>query len=222
MEPLYLLDSPPFSFFAGPLQVTGIGFTELSNAITPDAVYCFKSLSCIDKIMAQIHKQKFNDAELALVVTARDTAHHRLLSLPAWERLDDSARSGRVAMTYECCRLASIIYSNRVLFPIFTESPGTLRPVAELRVVLETIKIDGMDSATWNMLVWCSLTGAIASLRTEHRVFFHQQLGDILEKSGITSLHGTLSVARKFIWSDCACEQAVIAVWNSLDLFECE
>ena len=166
--------------------------------------------------MSQVRTQKFDEAQLALIVTARDTAHHRLLSLSCWNNLGQLLRQEDDGRVYECCRLASMLYSHFVLFPIPSESAGVLQPIDELRTLLEDLEVSTQKNEILMMLLWSSLIGAIASLRGEHADFYLKTLAEVAGACCIESLEDALVCCRRFIWADCACDAGTLAVWDRL------
>ena len=193
---------------------TGSGFDELSDHFSQGARQCFQDLAFVDRTMAQSRTHRLQGIDLEMLITARDTAHHYLLSLPPWDKCSETRGHDPGRVIYECCRLTSIIYVHCVMSPLLPGCPGILKPLTELRELLDSVDTLVTKGYEAGMLLWSVFVSGIAAFRTQHKDFFSELLRRLVLAHHISSLQDALSVCRSFIWADCACIQGASVLWE--------
>lgn len=196
------------------MSVTGSGFDHLSSRLPTNAKACFSDLAMVDHVIAHTHMNRLQSVDLDLLITIRDTAHHRLLMLTAWDDNVSLAWPNVNYVVYECCRLASIIYVHCVLSPVLQGCSGVLQPLAELAELLSREQVRFDDEDLRSLFAWSLFVGCLAGFRTHLRGFFTARLRELVLTLGIDSLHHALAMCRTFIWSDPACMQGASVIWD--------
>jgi hypothetical protein len=177
---------------------------------------------------------------LKKVVDVRNRAHHELLSLAAWDDLDETAREGSEMAAYECCRLIAILYSTAVIFPQPAYSGWHMKLVRDVMAVLTSEVVDTWCESAPALLLWVlvvrslnpllRLTSAnctrfvqiagIASFRTPEREFFKTSLQRTLRSRNYLLPKPAVRMAalREFIWSESAGGRGFAELWDALEL----
>ena len=195
----------------------GYGFDQVADRVSAPLISCLKNLAFVDQAMADTRNHRIQGFDLDLLITARDTAHHCLLTLPKYSELDEMQMQSTDAFVYECCRLTSIIFVNCVMSPLLPGCPGISEPLDELCRLIKSRSRQHDDQIDAQVLLWSVCIGGLAGFRSEKRKLFVQVLQQIVSAHSIASLDQALTVCRKFVWSDCACLQGVTVLWDYVD-----
>lgn len=116
------------------------------------------------------------------LIVHRNTTQHALLSLPP--------RTG----TAECCRLAALIYSLLVTYPLpYIAAPFKLL-VKQLKI--EVAAWDGSD----DMLIWVLTMGAIGALGLKEREWFVENFLKATTTMGMRSWSEAREVIKRGLW----------------------
>lgn len=212
VDPFILLESDEFLTFSNTSPTSQSGFSELASHLPAQALYCFKSLSCIDLLMAETRRRRLGDGEAKILITSRNTVHHRLLSMERQDTSDDTESRGVSAAIFECCRLSCLVYCQCVVFPVPSWTQGLRQPLAGLRDILQILSAESTQQNIRPMVLWASLVGSVAALHTPLRSPFMNMLKDASVGLRIASLSDILAIARTFVWSDSAGEQGAAVV----------
>lgn len=212
VDPFILLESSEFLTFGNAPCPSESGFAELGIHLAAQARYCFYSLSCIDLLMAETRRRRLSDSEAKILITSRNTVHHRLLSMAAQDIFDGTESARFSAAVYECCRLTCLVYCQCVVFPVPSWTAGLRGPLAELRNILKLLAAGSAHQDLWPVMLWASLVGSVAVLHTPLRSVFMKTLKDVSTKLQAQSLYDILAIARNFVWSDSAGEQGAAIV----------
>ena len=116
----------------------------------------------------KVHDGRYEDPSYADVdilhisdrslILARNDVHHSLLSLtPA------NALWGREFALYEVLRVAGLVYSDLVLFPLPAETGVRGRYARMMREGMEGTAMEGAWREESGVLLWCAVLGAVAS-----------------------------------------------------------
>jgi hypothetical protein len=121
----------------------------------------------------------------SVLLDHRNTTQHALLSLPP--------RAGRS----ECYRLAALIYSLLVTFPL----PYSVAPfkclVTQLKIALA--EWDGDDD---NMLLWVLAMGGIGATGLGKRVWFVREFQDVSIRIGVGSWTEARDIIKRGLWHE--------------------
>jgi hypothetical protein len=151
---------------------------------------------------------------MAVMADRRNSLHHRLLSLPSAEELGD------IAQTYDPCRLAMLIYSYLVIFPL----PRCRSPLAQLAEMLGQVLIrDGMCGVVRNdtnglpseFLFWILLLGGIAAPGgSKIRRWFTATLAGLSVAARISCWEELKEIVKSILWVGCVGDRDGEVVWN--------
>ena len=211
-------DPLEFESFVGiRLNSPGLGFSNFSCSLPAEAVTAFRSLAHVDTMMAYYDVVP-TEKDVNAVLYARNLAIHSVLSLPSWHELSLTDRENTDFVTYESCRIASLIYSNAVLLGLPSHNGWHRTFVSKLQSILEAADLVRWIESSSELLAWILFIGAIASYRTPHRCFFQSSLRNILLWTGMTSWRSVRQCLGQFLWSESACEHGAAVIWDAMDL----
>ena len=134
---------------------------------------------------------------MLLLADERNRVQHRLMSLPTLAAIRTAG--GREASIYEAIRLATIVYSLLVTFPI----PAISSPFAELsrRVKAQIPSLDFQylqDEP--GILLWILVMAAIASINFDERRWYLKYLKQVSDRLGFSTWNELREQLRKFLW----------------------
>lgn len=168
--------------------------------------------------MSNTRTNRLEDIDLDALITARDTAHHCVLTLPQWSQIRALEGEYVDEFVYECCRLTCILYMHCVMSPLLPGCPGISQPLADLRILFATHQSRIADGKISAMIMWSLFAAVLAAFRSQHRGFFIQKLQGFVFRCNIKSLQQALSMCRTFMWADSACLQGAAVVWDFMGL----
>ena len=172
------------------------------------------------------------------LVLARNDVHHSLLGLPVANSL-----WGQEFALYELVRVAGLIYSDLVLFPLPAETGVRGRYAKTMREGMEGGRVEGVGREEAGVVMWGCLLGAAAAAETRDGVFVHAEvdesatkdirLGDrdwfvgkvrmCAETLGVGLRQGVKGwtevrekVCRRYLWWDDVCDPVGGAVWEDV------
>lgn len=202
-----------------PLQSLGRGFHALLSlgvdehflGIIGLLVDLTITIDCHHRGVKQITDQtKFIDR--------RNSIQHQLLSLPFGSDLKEGELGSR--SVYECVRLATLIYSVGVTFPLPTMTGVFRRLASRLMIELEASRHDPAWVSTSQSLLWVLVLGGIAAQGTEHRSWYVQNLLLVSSASKVLTWRQILDEVKTFLWLDSACENGGRELWSEMKLLE--
>lgn len=204
-------------FGLGVRDSPGSGFANVPGGLPRNVVVTLTDLAGVDKMMA---KQEYITGVniLPTLLAVRNATVHRLLSLPTWEEIDDAEKKKTDNLTYEVCRITSVLYANAVLLGIPPHNGWHRMVVARLRTIIEVARLDHVSEDVPDFLIWSLVLAGIAAYRTPHRRFFEHALRTILLRSGLYSWRSVRAAVGQFLWADSACEHGVAVLWDAIDL----
>ena len=150
------------------------------------------------------------------VVISANSVHHALCSLPSARLLDTRSNNDDI---YELCRLATLIYSDMVLFPLPSCTGVKPRLADSIRTLLESRMTEWLpetkDSA---MMLWAIFLGTIAATFSHHRTWFVSKLATLTAKIVIPLDFSCFkSMMESFLWWDFIFEEPSLTIWNDVD-----
>ncbi|OAP57263.1 hypothetical protein AYL99_08001 [Fonsecaea erecta] len=158
------------------------------------------------------------DLDLARLCDRRNLIQHTLLSLPSHIDLPSAARSQPI---YEPTRLAILIYSLTVIFPI----PAQTAPITILTRQLKTALRESDMRSSWSsshqaqrLLMWILVIGGVAARDVpEERLWFIAALGRLSAQLGIKRFEDLKkTVLKRILWLDRACDDAGKRLWAEI------
>ncbi|KLJ10721.1 hypothetical protein EMPG_13915 [Blastomyces silverae] len=128
---------------------------------------------------------------------------------------------------YEPIRLAAMIYSMLVVFPL----PAANRPFARLsrmmKAALIAAEIENITPTPTNpritdhcwgsateMLLWVIVLGTMAARNTPSEDWFVERSRDVMSVVGVGSWEQLKGAMEKVMWMDCVCGVGGLAIWN--------
>ncbi|KAI8627015.1 hypothetical protein F5Y19DRAFT_185426 [Xylariaceae sp. FL1651] len=148
--------------------------------------------------LIELHSTAKLDSKLVVILPQVSVImQHRILSLPV----------GRD----EVCRLATLIFSYGVTFPIM--DPRPIKTLADqLREILkQPSQTKDHDKRT---ILWATMLGAIASANTELEQFFAWRIRLLSKTMKVYHWLSVKSMLRGFVWLDRACDQGGQTIWS--------
>jgi hypothetical protein len=122
--------------------------------------------------------------------------HHGLMCLPDADTL--RASGSAVAPGYEATRLALIVYSLTVVFPVPLSSTPYPLLASRIRSAL-TDEIEALGSGSF-LLLWIVVMGGIAAVKTQERSWYVDMLGMVLVDPRWRSWEHIHAVLGKMLW----------------------
>lgn len=151
--------------------------------------------------------------DLVDLVTARFAAQHRLLSQlpPPQSNFLDGDKS-----VLHACRLATLIFSDMVIFPLPPTQGVKHRLAPLLRHTLQACSI----ACSWDLhayvLLWATTLGAIAATYTPDRGWYVKQMLEHVENLGIDHWSTLDSLCSKFLWWKPVCGEPAENLWAEM------
>ncbi|EED12786.1 conserved hypothetical protein [Talaromyces stipitatus ATCC 10500] len=179
---------PPLLLFApygcghswGQRKTPGSGFNELlfmEQPVHGELVIVFCHIGELSYVIDHMSTQSCDAQLLDLLGDSRDLVHHRLFSQPneddtsdkILQRLDNGPSIGDTHKgcleLYLTCRLAMLLYSAHVTFPVPRSIAVRQRLLRSLCPKLQSFAVQGFSSP---LLLWCTSVALIAAYGTEH------------------------------------------------------
>ena len=191
-----ILPSPAF-------QKIGTGFQDLWEYATSPLVDSLRPVlegMCYYTIAVERYCQgSMTYINVSDMADMRNCLQHALMSLPSVNGVN--YKSSMEASMYEPCRLAAIIYSLAVVFPL----PASKAPFAELALQLETelsiIEPENMASNEMSeALLWVLILGGIAALDQPNRPWFVIKVDVLARYLLLESWEELEEILEKFLW----------------------
>lgn len=151
----------------------------------------------------------------SLLADQRNCTQYTLLSLPPSTDLPTYTSHPTESTTYEACRLATLVFSVGVIFPIPT--PNT--PLPRLSQQLHSVLQQPTSTGLWTSpnaripLIWILILGGIAATNTPQRPFFVSALAETAHRSGLSSWQDVKRILEMMLWYDLACDEAGELLW---------
>ena len=192
-------------------DLVGTGFEFLAKASGGEDLYLVLEHMCEVTIALDHHTRRgAGSPEMVDLVIARNSAQHQLLSLPL---LEIGEEFDGALMTH-ICRMATLIYSDMVLFPI----PAIQKVKPALALRLKSLLLD------WNiefpcrlrlkLLTWATTLGCIASIFEPEHDWFLQQLNLHLTMSRIQDWPSLRDLCSTFLWWSPVCDPPGRSIWS--------
>ena len=218
-SPLRFLTSPQ-----PPRYMPCRGFTQLSCVyIKKDIIQVFLNLSELSQVIQAFTEGRCSSNKLDALLDCRNLVQHQLLSLPdETEPLDlislDKDTIQQIpqfaVQIYKSCRVAALLYSTHVTFPLPRTTQTRLRVVPELQTTICEINLRFVEEQVLRVLLWCTVVTGIASKGAPEHPWFVAQLLKLSDLLDIRSWQELQEIMRGFAWVDTACDQGGYALWE--------
>ena len=173
-----------------------------------DTVKAFRTMCDVTIALDHYHRGGPTSPTLSDLVMIRNSCQHRLLSLP-----DHSAQREKPGFCmYEVCRLAALIYSNLVIFPLPTNCGVGDKLVSRLCKALVAAFATFPD-ISHRVLLWAVTLGGIQCSSSSDRRWFVQQFADLSERFALAQWGRIVDSLTSFVWSDFVLEKEGVELW---------
>jgi hypothetical protein len=193
----------------------GSGFHDLlACGVTETAIIIFEAMADLT-VVIDLHIQGILPiSDMTLFIDRRNHIQHRLLSLQDGKELNYGEVSS--PRMYEAIRLASMIFSVAVIFPV-PPYKGIFRKLSgRLKSVADESKFDPCWQLYPNTLLWILILGGIASLDTEERVWYVQNLAAVSTSLNLFEWENVVENLKHYLWLQSACDTSGRALWQEV------
>jgi hypothetical protein len=116
----------------------------------------------------------------------------------------------------QACRLASLLFSSMVIFPLPATQGVLVRLAMMLRQVLEQSTMLCVWEMHHHLLVWMLTLGAIGASFTPDRAWYVDQLTREVAMLGIQSWSTLESMCLRFLWWTPVCSEPGEVLWTEM------
>jgi hypothetical protein len=186
-------------------------FWRLSNyGITDTMLQVLDSMGHITTAIDYFVQGMPGSLTLGGIIRTRVAVQKHVMLLPTAKELNITASSG--PSIYECCRLAAIIFSVGVIFPIPNTYDVLQTLVQRLKAAIEVSGIESYSAECSEVFLWILVLGGIAALEKPERPWFVSQLA-LLVKGLKIDWVGAQHILETFLWLDIACSASGRHLW---------
>lgn len=156
--------------------------------------------------------------ELAVIADRRNYIQFTLISLPSIREIH--GQFIKTHRTYEPTRLAAMVYSLLIIFPL----PAANRPFPRLAMMMANAlsepDVNPLTSSLWQgsreLLLWVLVVGGMAAKHTPHREWFANTLGEAIRNpdGSVSTWEDVKAVLTGIMWMDSVCDMGGQAVWT--------
>ena len=148
---------------------------------------------------------------IAVLIDHRNNIQHHLLSLPKGDEL----MPGEVRSTtlYESIRLAAIIYSAAVTFPLPPLTGIFKKSSASLKAIVGELMHENHRQPCPKILLWILVLGGIAASGTEHRVWYVKKLAAVPGALTFCQWDDVVVEMENWLWLRSACNEGGSSLW---------
>jgi hypothetical protein len=162
-------------------------------------------------IMVSDHCQgiRFQDS-LADFADRRNYIQHRVMSLPHHPFVQGGAGSGEL---YEATRIATIIYSLLVVFPISAQTAPFFALATLLRKELLALVLSNRSHEELALITWILVMGCIAAIDTDERSWFVYALNNVSYSLSLVEWGDLKHILNRFLWLDTTNDIDGLSLW---------
>lgn len=191
------------------------GFQDIvGDGITETVANLFEAMADLTIEIDLHHRGVKPISDMALFMDRRNAVQHRLMSLPIGDELDPEAVSS--SHMYESIRLAAIIYSAGVTFPLPPYQGIFRRLSSRLKNVLEDSKFDQCWQLSPKLLLWLLVLGGIAALESEERSWYVGTLAVVSRSLNISEWDDVAEEMAHYLWLESACDAGGRLLWAAV------
>jgi len=198
------------------LRRLGQGFEDLmSVGVTEKVVDVIHALADLTIIIDCHCRGVKHISDMAQFIDKRNAVQYQLVSLPIGEELPP----GEVGSTnvYESVRLATMIYSAAVTFPLPPLTGIFHRLTCTLRDALEKSKSDSCWRSSPKTLLWILVLGGIAASGTNERPWYAQVLSTVSMGLELSTWYQVSVELENYLWLESACDSAGRSLWIEVE-----
>jgi hypothetical protein len=183
------------------------GFTQ-ELAATLHAVEIYTTM------LDRYQRGALKNLDLSLIADQRNIIQHHVISLPTAAEIKEIFVVN-VKGVYEVCRIAALIFSMGVIFPLQKLCTAYNPLVKQLKLELQEL-MDTMDiyqPEVLDLVIWATTLGAIAAKKTPERSWFVYVLKHLTEYSGLSRWDDLKERLERILWLRNACNAAGYQLW---------
>jgi hypothetical protein len=155
---------------------------------------------CDFMIVMENHIQgRWSPRTFTVIIDQRNFVQHSLMSLNSKQELLDDGFSVEEVL-YEPCRLAVIVFSFLVVFPIPPVSGPFESLTEQLLAELMEIDISGESASRSRMILWISVMGAIGAIGLPERQWFLNSAREMSSRLVVQSWKALKDILQSFLW----------------------
>lgn len=208
------------------------GFHQLCLLRPPvkrSTVQTFIDLSELSQAIQYMASRTGEFSDLTALGNCRNLVQYQLLELPVdaddLSRVLDVPNEGATAeetdtvfQIYLTCRLAALLYSLHVTFPLPRTGPqrDCLLPV--LQSCMSSINERYTDPRIAEILLWCAVIGGASAYGSKHRLWFLSEIGSLCDLLNMHTWDQMLECLQSFAWVGSACDQAGEVIWREVNI----
>jgi hypothetical protein len=176
------------------------GFGVLADTrIFREGMYSiFRDLQKLTMILDSFHHSRPSRSMMLEFSNQSSSVEYQLVSMTASDGMTKLA--GNLRHVQEACRLAGVLYVNRVLRAMPPNAASVIKMVQHLRNALERGDCDQVPQEISRLLLWELYTGAGSSIGSEEREWFVSRLVVLSKKLALKSWFETKSILSKYLW----------------------
>lgn len=199
-----------------PLRRLGQGFEDLMPCgMTEKFLGVIQGLVDLTMIIDCHCRGVKHISDMTQFIDRRNTVQHQLISLPSGEEL--APKEVGSTNIYESVRIATMIYSAAVTFPLPPSTGIFHRLACTLRDVLETSRSDSGWRSSPKGLLWILVLGGIAASGTTERSWYVKVLSTICTGLELSTWSQISEELENFLWLESACDIAGRSLWMEVE-----
>jgi hypothetical protein len=140
--------------------------------------------------------------------------HHDLLSVRTWRELPARDQLQYNKDIYESCRIAAILFSNAVIYPIPLTYAVRSRLLGELLQYLRGSEYVLLRDSS--LLLWVLFVGGMIAHGTLYQEAFAAKTRSLLVPLGSPSLEAVEQMLATFVWSRPSCSAGAAVFWRTV------
>lgn len=205
----------------------GRGFRYLQSiGIRADVVQTFVDLGQLSQIIQQLGETIYESPTIDMIGDCRNSVQHRLHSLPPTAALADrftplessTVSFHQILSLYETCRVAALLFSTSVTFPVSRTPRQREEILANLQKhILIVSQQTCEDDEILGLLLWCAVVGGISAEHSPMRRWYAAQVSKLSIAYGVQNWHDMKELMNQFAWLDIACEAGGLTLWNEIN-----
>ena len=194
----------------------GVGFQALLDLgrITTDIHKIMLAILNLTMKLEAFSQFTLTNPNLLFLMNTRAELYHNLLFQPTGAELEIA--SGTSEKTYECVRLASMIFASSTIFPILPSTGCHRHIVSLLRATMEDLSFEDLNGSEARTYIWILLLAGIAAQKTEQRKWFIDKLRYLTEVARIERWSDVKNLVREYLWMSSVCDEGGMEIWDEV------
>jgi hypothetical protein len=191
------------------MQLCKIGFTAQLAEV-------FQAMKAYITIVERYQQGCMVEPDMCQLSDQRNLIQYHLLSLSSAREFGQNFSQN--CPVYEICRLAGLIFSIGVIFPLPAQTAPFQTLVRLLQVELQRLNLE----STWctpdgrRVLIWALTLGSIAAAGFPEKTCFVAALGKLVVHYGLSRWRDLKQVLESILWLDTACDSAAQQLWDEI------